>query len=175
MAWSIVFGRPFVKLFALFCKTVVTPVCLSVMLVYYCQTVGWIKMPLGVEVDLGPGHIVLDGDQAPPTERRTAQQPPPFSPCLLWHNGRPSQQLLSSCLLSFKNTRFSRYISAWFLFRSLKSPSRRRSSPHVPHVLVWTGHPVLVQTVSHITNICSKHFSKLQLKLRLQGFSLSLR
>ena len=26
----------------------------------YCgQTVGWIKMPLGMEVDLGPGHIVL--------------------------------------------------------------------------------------------------------------------
>jgi len=24
--------------------------------------VGWIKMPLGKEADLGPGHIVLDGD-----------------------------------------------------------------------------------------------------------------
>jgi len=29
------------------------------------QTVGWIKMALGVEVGLGPGHIVLDGDPAP--------------------------------------------------------------------------------------------------------------
>jgi len=32
--------------------------------------VGWIKMPLGKEVGLGPGHIVLDGDpvgtQRPP-------------------------------------------------------------------------------------------------------------
>ena len=28
-------------------------------------------MPLGMEVDLGPGHIVLDGDPAPP-ERGTA-------------------------------------------------------------------------------------------------------
>jgi len=27
---------------------------------------GWIKMPLGIEVGLGPGHIVLDGDPAPP-------------------------------------------------------------------------------------------------------------
>jgi len=27
---------------------------------------GWIKMPLGTEVDLGPGHIVLDGAQLPP-------------------------------------------------------------------------------------------------------------
>jgi len=26
--------------------------------------VGWIKMPLDVEVGLGPGHIVLDGDPA---------------------------------------------------------------------------------------------------------------
>jgi len=27
---------------------------------------GWIKMPLGKEVGLGPGDIVLDGDPAPP-------------------------------------------------------------------------------------------------------------
>ena len=29
-------------------------------------------MPLGTEVGLVPGHIVLDGDPAPPTERGTA-------------------------------------------------------------------------------------------------------
>jgi len=29
-------------------------------------------MPLAMEVDLGPGHIVLDGTQLPPTERGTA-------------------------------------------------------------------------------------------------------
>jgi len=28
-------------------------------------TVGWIKMPFGVEVRLGPDHIVLDGNPAP--------------------------------------------------------------------------------------------------------------
>ena len=27
---------------------------------------GWIKMPLGREIDCGPGDIVLDGDPAPP-------------------------------------------------------------------------------------------------------------
>jgi len=33
----------------------------------YCgQTARWIKMPLGMEVGLGPGHIVLGGDLAPP-------------------------------------------------------------------------------------------------------------
>jgi len=41
-------------------------VCLSVRLVYCGQTIGWMKMPLGREVCLGPGDIVLDGDPAPP-------------------------------------------------------------------------------------------------------------
>jgi len=30
------------------------------------QTARWIKMPLGTEVGLGPGDIVLDGDPTPP-------------------------------------------------------------------------------------------------------------
>jgi len=38
---------------------------LSVSLVYYGQTVGWIKMKLGMQLCLGTGHIVLDGDPAP--------------------------------------------------------------------------------------------------------------
>jgi len=29
------------------------------------QMAGWIKMPLGIEVGLGPGNFVLDGDPAP--------------------------------------------------------------------------------------------------------------
>jgi len=34
--------------------------------VYCGQTAGWIKMPLdGIEVGLGPRHIVLYGDSAP--------------------------------------------------------------------------------------------------------------
>jgi len=61
------------------------------------QTAGWINMPLGMEVDLGPGHTVLDGDSSPLP--KGAQQPPPlFGPCLLWPNGRPSELLLSTCL-----------------------------------------------------------------------------
>jgi len=39
--------------------------CLSVMLVYCGQTVRWIKMALGMDMGLGPGHIVLDGNPAP--------------------------------------------------------------------------------------------------------------
>ena len=52
-------------------------------------------MPLGKEVGLGPGDIVIDGDSATPGE--AAQQPPLFGPCLSWLKSRPSQQLLSSC------------------------------------------------------------------------------
>jgi len=36
---------------------------------------GWINMPLGTEVGLGPGHIVLNGDPAPPTQK--GAEPPP--------------------------------------------------------------------------------------------------
>jgi len=45
---------------------------MSVTLVYCDQTVGWIKMKLGMQVGLGPGHIVLDGDPPPPPQRDTA-------------------------------------------------------------------------------------------------------
>jgi len=34
--------------------------------VYCGQMAGWIKMLLSMEVGLGPGHIVLDGEPAPP-------------------------------------------------------------------------------------------------------------
>jgi len=43
----------------------VCPVCLDVTLVYCGQTVGWIKMKLGMETGLVPCYIVLDGDPAP--------------------------------------------------------------------------------------------------------------
>jgi len=79
----------------LYYGTVVLSVCLSVTLMYCDQTVGWIKMPLGTEVGLGPGDTVLDGNPAPPAERGTAP-PQLFGPCLLWPNGHPYQQLLSS-------------------------------------------------------------------------------
>jgi len=46
---------------------------------------GWIKMPLGMEVGLGPGDFVLDGDPAPLSPKKRAE-PPIFSPFLLWPN-----------------------------------------------------------------------------------------
>ena len=60
------------------------------------QMAGWMKTPFGTKVDLGPGHIVLDGVPAPV---KGAQQPPPplFSAYVYCGYGRPSQLLLSSC------------------------------------------------------------------------------
>jgi len=49
-------------------------------------------MALGMEVGLGPGHIVLDGDPAPLL--KMGQRPSIFGPFLLWPNGRPPQLLL---------------------------------------------------------------------------------
>ena len=66
------FGQPFVKQFAL-CYRAIVQSCLSVTLVYCGQTVRWIKVKLVMEVGLGPGHIVLDGDPAPsPHKKGTA-------------------------------------------------------------------------------------------------------
>ena len=79
-----VFSGPFLKRFALCYEPIVLSVCLSVMLVYCRQTVGWIKMKLSMEVSLGPGHIVLDRNQLPLPKWGTA---PVFSSCLLWPNG----------------------------------------------------------------------------------------
>ena len=52
--------------------------------VYCGQTAGWIKMALGIEVGVGPGHIVLDGDPAP---LRKGGGAPIFDQRLLWLNG----------------------------------------------------------------------------------------
>jgi len=39
---------------------------------------GWIKMPLAMEVGLGPGDFPLP---------KKGSEPPIFGPCLLWPNG----------------------------------------------------------------------------------------
>ena len=52
-------------------------------------------MTLAMEVGLGPGHIVLDGTHLPSPKGHI----PPFSAYVCCGHGRPSQLLLSSCLL----------------------------------------------------------------------------
>jgi len=54
----------------------------SVHVCYGQTTAGWIKMPLGTEVVIGPGNIVLVGERSPPQKTR-GQQPPTFGPCIV--------------------------------------------------------------------------------------------
>ena len=75
---DVLFGRPFVKRFALCLWSVV---CLSVTFVHCGQTVGRIKMKLGMQVGLSPGHIVLDGDPTPLPKK--GAEPPNFRPLLI--------------------------------------------------------------------------------------------
>ena len=56
--------------------------------VYCGQTAGWTKMPLGMEVGVCHGHVVLDGDPTP-----NEAQAPIFGLCLLWPNGWIDQDL----------------------------------------------------------------------------------
>ena len=54
-------------------------------MVYCGHTVGRIKIKLGVQIGLGPGHIVLDGDPAvPPPLKEGGAEPPVFGPHMLW-------------------------------------------------------------------------------------------
>ena len=72
-----IFGRPFVKRFAICYRSVVLCVLsfMSVTLVYSGRTVGWIKTKqLGVQIVLGPSIIVLDEEPAPPPQRDTSPQ-----------------------------------------------------------------------------------------------------
>jgi len=61
-----------------------------------CQTTVWMNTPLGTEVELGPGHIVLDGV---PALRERGAAVPLFSAHVYFD--RPSQLLLSCCSTSF--------------------------------------------------------------------------
>ena len=88
---SLIFGRPFVKRFAHCYRTVVCPVCMFVGDVAVLrQMVGWIKMKLGMQVGLGPGHIVLDGHPAP-QKRDTALNFRPMSVVAKWLDGLSCQ------------------------------------------------------------------------------------
>ena len=66
----------------------------------YCgQTTGWIRTPLGTEVGLRRGDNALDRDPASRPSGKGHNSRHLFHPCLLWLNGRPSQLLLSTCLI----------------------------------------------------------------------------
>jgi len=59
---------------------------------FYCgQRAACIKMPLGIELGLGSGDFVLDGDPAAPSPK--GHRPPIFGPYLLRPNGCMNQDV----------------------------------------------------------------------------------
>ena len=65
----------------------VLSVCLSVTLVNCGQTVGWIKMKLGMVVGLGPGDIVFGWGPSSPPQRATAPNYRTISVVAKWLDG----------------------------------------------------------------------------------------
>jgi len=78
---------------------------LSITLVYCGQMAGWIRMKLGMRVGLGPGHIVLGGEPAPPATKGQSHPAANFRPISVvpngwidqdatWYAGRPRPRRL---------------------------------------------------------------------------------
>ena len=80
---------------------------------------GWMKTPLGTEVDIGAGHIVLDGFPAL-RERGTAPSPL-LSPCLLW----PWSPISDTAELSFD-------IGQWKYTVHFNSPGGNTTYAYIP-------------------------------------------
>jgi len=72
--------------------------------------------PLGTEVDLGPGHIVLDGG---PALRERGTAPPLFGPCLLW----PRSPILATAELLFDMSPLHVDRRLRMLYHTERSPS----------------------------------------------------
>ena len=85
-------------------------------------------MPLGTEVGLGPGDIVLGGTQLPP--QKGAQQPPLFGK-LLWPNGSLDQD------------------ATWYERRPSPGPTSPSEKGHSPH---FSAHVHCGQTVAHLSH-----------------------
>jgi len=97
-------------------------------IVHYCgQTAGWMKTPLGTEVDLGAGHIVLDSLPAL-RERGTAALPSFLSmsivACTVVHLSY-CWALVSHCTIVCGSVEM-RFLSRFSMFRQIKVISGNR-------------------------------------------------
>jgi len=64
------------------------PICLQRSCIVACgQTVGRIKVKVGMQVGIGPGYILLYGDPAPAVPLKGGGKPPVFGIYLLRPNG----------------------------------------------------------------------------------------
>jgi len=97
------------------------------------QMAGGIKMPLGTEVNVGPGDVMLDGVAAPP-KRGTA---PVFRPMSLWPNGWMDKDATWYGSISRPRSHCVR--------REPVSPSRERGTAFPPlfgSCLLWPWLPI---------------------------------
>jgi len=85
--------RPMLSDRCLSCLSVLS--VLSVTFVHYGQTVGRIKTKLGMQVELGPGHTVLDGDPAPHPSKGQSPNFRPISVAAKWLHGSRCQLVWS--------------------------------------------------------------------------------
>ena len=137
--------------------------------VYCGQTAGWMKMPLSTEIDLGPGHILLDRNPTPPPRppRKGHSSLPLFSAHICCGHGRPSQLLLSFCLIS------------WLLYPHSNSPKSGSVDPLHPvvpmNILILISHHQLHNDVSirHWSSEASLNTFKRHLKSLLFARSSS--
>jgi len=117
-------------------------------------------MPIGTEVGYKvPGHIVLDGDPAPPEKRGTTA--PHFRPMIIvapngwmdqdatWYGGRPRPR--RHCVRLGPGT---------------PAENRHSNPPRLAHV--YCG-----QTVSYLSNCCALVFYNLLLLFTLLHFNLT--
>ena len=93
-------------------------------------------MPLGMEVCLGPGDFVLDGDPAPPPNKK-GTQPPIFD--LLWPNGWMDQDA------SWYAGRPRRLGAGDIVLDGAQLPPPKRARPQ------FSAHVYCGQTVAHLS------------------------
>jgi len=130
---------------------------------FYCgQTVGCIKMPLGINAGLSPCDFVLDGDPAPSPK---GAELPIFCPPLLWPNGCMDQDATSyggrprpmrlcvRCLPSYPEkkghshpTQFWPIVNCGQTARWMKTPLWYGSRPRPKKKIAIDGIPALRET-----------------------------
>ena len=108
-----------------------------------------------MKVGLNPGHTVLDRGPSSP-HRKGHSSPTVFSPCLLWLNCRPSQELLSSLLRPLEQLRsivmsMSVYVSVCLSVRISPEP-HARSLPNFCACCLypWLGRLTASMTIDSI-------------------------
>ena len=129
--------------------------------VYCYQMAGWMKTPLCMEVDVSQGHIVLDGDQAPPV--KGAQSPPLFDPCLLWPWSPISAtaellftDLLWFCYLRIRSVPFS----VFFMVTTEHSSNLVTKKQTSSRATNYTGTEVMVWRLTHTINLFLSYTAK---------------